>query len=69
MGTNALESYNLVESKGALPNIDAPRPDNISCLSAIHNNYPLSPDNCHYRRNHCRSRQMLNVLFHGLPSK
>ena len=27
MGTNALESYNLVESKGALLNIDAPRPD------------------------------------------
>ena len=26
MGTNALESYNLVESKGALLNIDAPRP-------------------------------------------
>ena len=28
MGTNALESYNLVESKGALLNIDAPRPVN-----------------------------------------
>ena len=27
MGTNALESYNLVESKGALLNIDDPRPD------------------------------------------
>ena len=35
MGTNALESFNLVESEGALHNIDAPRP--VYMLSRLGN--------------------------------
>ena len=36
MGTNALESYNLVESKGALLNIDAPRPGIVDkCITIM----------------------------------